>query len=71
MAHFVLAGALLFAFLAIVGVAIGACLGIARDLMLDGADDDSDEQPAITGNRRISLFKEFRVSSYGRHAPRN
>jgi hypothetical protein len=61
MSHLVLAGALLFALLAIVGIAIGACLGIARDLMLDGADDDSDEHPATAGNRGIRLPNEFGV----------
>ena len=67
MAHFVLAGALLFAFLAIVGIAVGACLGIARDLMFDGADDDSDEQQPATADRgRISLSKQFGVGL--RHA---
>jgi hypothetical protein len=66
MPHYLLAGALLFALLAIVGIAIGACLGIARDLLLDGADDDSDEQSTIGRKRRISLSKEFRVGL--RHA---
>jgi hypothetical protein len=66
MPHLVLTSVLLFALLAIVGIAIGACLGIARDLMLDGADDDSDEQPTPAGNRRISLSQEFRVGL--RHA---
>jgi hypothetical protein len=63
MPHFVLAGALLFALLAIVGIAIGACLGIARDLLLEKAGD---EQPAIAANRRISLAEKFTVGL--RHA---
>ncbi len=63
MPHLVLTSVLLFALLAIVATAIGACLGIARDLMLDGADDDGDEQPAIGG---ISLSEEFGVGL--RHA---
>jgi hypothetical protein len=66
MPHIVLTSVLLFALLAIVGIAIGACLGIARDLMLDGADDDGDEQPDPAGKRRISLSEEFRVGL--RHA---
>jgi hypothetical protein len=35
MTHLMLTSALLFALLAVVATAIGACLGIARDLMLD------------------------------------
>jgi hypothetical protein len=66
MPHFVLTSVLLFALLAIVAIAIGACLGIARDLMLDGADDDNDDQPASGGNGRISLSEEFGVGL--RHA---
>jgi hypothetical protein len=68
MRHLVLASALLFALLAIFGIAIGACLGIARDLMLDGADDDSDEHPARSGNQGISLPDEFGVAAGRRHA---
>jgi hypothetical protein len=66
MPHLVLASALLFALLAIIGIAIGACLGIARDLMLDGADDDSDEHPATAPKGGISLSDEFKVGL--RHA---
>jgi len=64
MAHFVLAGALLFALLAIVGIAIGACLSIARDLLLEKAGDE--QQPTIAANRRISLAERFAVGL--RHA---
>jgi hypothetical protein len=63
MPHFVLAGALLFALLAIVGIAIGACLSIARDLLLEKAGD---EQPTRAANRRISLAEKFAVGL--RHA---
>jgi hypothetical protein len=66
MPHLVLASALLLALLAIVGIAIGACLSIARDLMLDGADDESDEHPANPGNPGISLSDDFGVGL--RHA---
>jgi hypothetical protein len=66
MAHFLLTSALVLTLLAIVGIAIGACLGIARDLMLDGADDDADEQPDTAGNDRISLSQEIGVGL--RHA---
>lgn len=40
MSHLLLTSLLLLALLAIVAVAIGACLGIAGDLALDGAEDD-------------------------------
>jgi hypothetical protein len=63
MPHFVLAGALLFVLLAIAGIAIGACLSIARDLLLEKAGD---EQPSIAANRRISLAEKFAVGL--RHA---
>jgi hypothetical protein len=39
MTHLMLTSALLFALLAVVATAIGASLGIARDLMLDDAED--------------------------------
>jgi hypothetical protein len=65
MPHLVLTGVLLLALLALVGIAIGACLGIARDLMLDG-DDDSDERPTTARNGRISLSEEIGVGL--RHA---
>jgi hypothetical protein len=61
MPHLVLTGVLLLALLAIIGIAIGACLGIARDLMLDGADEDTDEQTTTAGNGGISLSEEFGV----------
>jgi hypothetical protein len=66
MPHLVFTSVLLFALLAIVATAIGACLSIARELMLDGADDDNDERPASGGNGRISLSEEFGVGL--RHA---
>jgi hypothetical protein len=66
MPHLILTSVLVIALLAIVATAIGACFGIARDLMLDGADDDGDEQSALGGNGRISLSEEFGVGL--RHA---
>jgi hypothetical protein len=66
MAHLFLTSALLFALLAIVATAIGACMGIARDLMLDGSEDDRDEEPASTRNTGISFPEEFGVGL--RHA---
>jgi hypothetical protein len=66
MAYLLLTSALLLALLAIVGIAVGACLSIARDLMLDGAEDDGDEEPDTTGKGRISLSEEIGVGL--RHA---
>ncbi len=45
MPHLMLTSALLFALLAVVATAIGACLGIARDLMLDESDEGTDAEP--------------------------
>jgi hypothetical protein len=39
-----IASALLFTIGILLGVAIWACIGIARDLVLDGADETDDEQ---------------------------
>lgn len=55
MTHLMLTSALLFALLAVVAIAIGASLGIARDLMLDenhetATDILSSGQSAISGN---------------------
>jgi hypothetical protein len=61
MPHLVLTSALLIALLAIVATAIGACIRIARDLMLDEADDDTDGQPTTSKDGRISLSKEIGV----------
>src|SRR5947207_6677525 len=52
MTHLMLTSALLFALLAVVAIAIGASLGIARDLMLDevsGAAADTESVPAGQG----------------------
>jgi len=66
MPHFLLTSALLFALLAIIGIAIGACLSIARDLMLDGAEDDGDEQSATHGDGGMSLSEDFGVGAGSR-----
>ncbi len=51
MTHLMLTSALLFALLAVVAIAVGASLGIARDLMLDESNDAAtDPQSAPTGN---------------------
>lgn len=67
MPHLLLTSALLFALLAIVATAIGASLGIARDLMLDEADDapEGDPTPA-TGRRQVGLAEDFGIGL--RHA---
>jgi hypothetical protein len=50
MSHLMLTSALLFALLAVVATAIGACLGIARDLLLDGADEGTELDASHQGN---------------------
>ncbi len=57
MTHLMLTSALLFALLAVVAIAIGASLGIARDLMLDDEAHETATDalpfsagPAISGN---------------------
>jgi hypothetical protein len=52
MTHLMLTSALLFALLAVVAIAIGASLGIARDLMLDEVSEtagDTESVPAGQG----------------------
>jgi hypothetical protein len=51
MTHLMLTSALLFALLAVVAIAIGASLGIARDLLLDEASETAtDAQSAPAGH---------------------
>jgi hypothetical protein len=57
MPHLMLTSALLFALLAIVATALGACLGVARDLMLDDADETADGEFAQGG--QIGLAEDF------------
>jgi hypothetical protein len=67
MPHLLLTSALLIALLAIVGIAIGASLRIARDLLLDGThDDEHREGPAANAPGPISVGEDFRVGL--RHA---
>jgi hypothetical protein len=51
MPRLLIASALLFTIGILLGVAIWACIAIARDLVLDGADDADDEQPEGTFSR--------------------
>jgi hypothetical protein len=54
MSHLLLTSTLLFALLALVAIAIGAFLGIARDrVQEDGADEDlgDDQRPTTPGGR--------------------
>ncbi len=61
MPHLMLASALLFALLAIVATAIGACFGIARDLLLDEADDTAESEVSPPGRGQIGLAEDFRL----------
>jgi hypothetical protein len=66
MSHLLLTSALLFALLAIVAIAIGACLGIAGDLMLDEAGDTPEGEPTPGGRGQIGLAEDFGIGL--RHA---
>jgi hypothetical protein len=63
MPHLMLTSALLFALLAVVAIAIGACLGIARDLMLD--EDEATDAGTTTAhdgpshNGQVGLAEDF------------
>jgi len=64
MTHLMLTSALLFALLAVVAIAIGASLGIARDLKLDemdenAADTQSSAPPAYAGGQARGLADDF------------
>jgi hypothetical protein len=61
MPHLILTSVLLFALLAIVATAIGACLGIARDLMLEDADETADSELTPSGTGQIGLAEDFRL----------
>ena len=47
MTHLMLTSALLFALLAVVAIAIGASLGIARDLMVDEASESATDTQSV------------------------
>jgi hypothetical protein len=59
MSHLMLTSALLFALLAIVATAIGACMAIARDLMLDESDETTDGEFAPSDGGQIGLAEDF------------
>ena len=61
MPHLMLTSVLLFALLAVVATAIGACLGIARDLLLDEADEGAagEISPSHTGHNGNGLAEDF------------
>jgi hypothetical protein len=61
MPHLMLTSALLFALLAVVATAIGACLGIARDLMLNEADEgaEGDFSPSQAAHKGNGLAEDF------------
>jgi len=43
MSHLMLTSTLLFALLAIVGIAVGACMNIARDVLQEDQDQEGDD----------------------------
>ena len=59
MTHLMLTSALLFALLAIVAIAIGASLGIARDLMLDEPDDGATDTASTPSGNGHGLAEDF------------
>jgi hypothetical protein len=66
MPHLLLISALLFALLALVAIAIGAWVGIARDLMLDEVDETPAGDSTPTGSGQIGLAEDFGIGL--RHA---
>ena len=66
MPHLILTSVLLFALLAVVATAIGACFGIARDLMLDEGDETSEGETTAGGSGQIGLAEDFGIGL--RHA---
>jgi len=61
MPHLLLTSVLLFALLAVVATAIGACIGIARDLMLDEADETAEGDLTPGGRGQIGLAEDFGI----------
>ena len=59
MTHLMLTSALLFALLTVVAIAIGASLGIARDLMLDEADATATDTQSAGGRQSHGLAEDF------------
>lgn len=66
MPHLILTSVLLFALLAVVATAIGACYGIARDLMLDEADETPESGTTPGDSGQIGLAEDFGIGL--RHA---
>jgi hypothetical protein len=72
MPHLILTSVLLFALLAVVATAIGACFGIARGLMLDEADETPESETTrggdgqSAGDGQIGLAEDFGIGL--RHA---
>ena len=66
MPHLLLISALLFVLLALVAIAIGAWVGIARDLMLDEVDETPVGDSTPTGSGQIGLAEDFGIGL--RHA---
>jgi len=59
MTHLLLTGALLFALLAVVAIAIGASVGIARDLMLDEQDGTATDTASTPSGNGHGLAEDF------------
>jgi hypothetical protein len=67
MPHLLLISALLFTLLALVAIAIGTWVGIARDLMLEEAADETPEGEVTTADSgEIGLAEDFGIGL--RHA---
>ena len=66
MPHLLLTSVLLFALLAVVATAIGACFGIARDLMLEEADETPEGEASAGDSGQIGLAEDFGIGL--RHA---
>jgi len=84
MTHLMLTSALLFGLLAVVAIALGASVGIARDLMLDETDEkatDTGSTPAGNGHglagdfglglRHATHFAQHSGQSFRRGRPFN
>jgi hypothetical protein len=68
MPHLLLTSVLLFALLAVVATAIGACLGIARNLILDEADETPEGETTLGGSGQIGPAEDFGMPLNGRQA---
>jgi hypothetical protein len=66
MPHLILISVLLFALLAVVATAIGACVGIARDLVLDEVDEPPEGETRPGDKGQIGLAEDFGIGL--RHA---